>query len=261
MPKSCDPHPASGSFQNSRSWADKLSSYKISPSQQKEPSFKVTKPDLAQSSTSKSAKEESVFSGENRFKVYSAINKSDSASEESNDSIVERGEKEERSLDAKDMLKHLRKIQEELKTGEQTRQILEKDLADRHTRSPEEQMEKYDSGKCSNIKMKEKLTSHPDQELSQYSFGSEKSSRSVSRESQPSPVCELPLLSGTSSVQRELPVRKSPNGDLLRAGSPASFGDSKQEITSTEYSFAMAGGKQRSTSTPGKGLLILYFQI
>ena len=210
------------------------------------------KPDLAPYSVEKSSKEESMFSGDvNRFKVYSAINKSDSSSEESSDSGT--AEVQRRTVDAGDMLQHLKNIQQELKSGEQTRKILEKDLAERQTKSHANAQELSQFSLKLDESLREKSTSRADQELSQYSFTSDKyddKALRVSKERQPSPVREIPVLSGTSSVQRELPVRKSPIGDLVRSRSPTAA-DTKQEITSTEYSFTMIDGKQRSTSTPG----------
>ena len=252
--RSRDPHSTNGSFQSSRSWADELSSYKIPASHQEDLPFKIMKPDSAPDSAEKLSKGESVFSGDvNRFKVYSAINKSDSSdSDESSDSKT--GEREDRTVNAEDMLLHLKNIQQELKTGERTRQILEKDLADRQARSDRHtsELSQY-SVKFDNDSLKEK-------ELSQYSFTSDKSgdkSMPVTKARKGSPVLEFPILSGTSSVQRELPVRKSPIGDLLRSRSPVADNADRQEITTTEYLFTMADGKQRSTSTPGNLFALL----
>lgn len=267
IPKSRDPVSANGSFQNSRSWADELSAYKAPSSQQTELPFKVMKPDLTRDSVEKSAKEETMFTGDvNRFKVYSAINRSDSSSEESLDSnhrelqhglslvgMESRVGGEDRTPGAQDMLNHLRKLQEELKSSEQTRKILEKNLADRQAQPHQEHLEQYKPDKYDSVRVKEKPL-QIGQDLTQYSYNSDISldkDKSVTRERQPSPVYQLPVLSGTSSVQRELPVRKSPIGDLIRSRSPMEAGESKQEITTTEYSFTMSDGKQRSTLTPG----------
>ena len=234
------------------------------PSDQSELAFKVMKSDVAPDSQEKPPKDGSIFTSDvNRFKVYSMINKSDSSSEESSDSITAAVER--RTVDAGDMLKHLRNLQEELWSGEQTRKIIEQNLADRQTKPREDAQELSQYSMKLDDKSRDMSVSRPDQELSQYSFSSDKSgdkSLPPSKEHQPSPVHGIPVLSGTSSVQREMPVRKSPIGDFVRPSSPMAAvrsrspeaADSRQEVTSTEYSFTMTDGKQRSTSTPGKTL-------
>ena len=251
IPKSRDPASANGSFQTSKSWADELATYKAP--------FKVMKPELTPEPIEKQSKEESMFAGDvNRFKVYSAINRSDSSTEESSSGdrrlAQERGSSvvnqsstsesgEDETLGAQDMLNHLRKLQEELRNSEQTRKILEKDLADRQAESHKQHLESYKPDKYESAKGKD---------LSQYSLNSDVSldkDRSIER--RPSPVTGIPILSGTSSVHRELPVRKSPIGDLIRSRSPIIAGVTEPDLTTTEYSFTVSDGKQRSTSTPG----------
>ena len=259
IPKSRDPASANGSFQSSRSWADELSTYKGQ--------FKVMKLELTPEAIDKQSKEESMFAGDvNWFKVYSTINRSDSSSEESSSGDQRQAQErlglvgnqssvsvEDGTLGAQDMLNHLKKLQEELKNSEQTRKILEKDLADRQAEKHKEHLESYKPEKYNSAKVKEKPL-QTDKDLSQYSLNSDVSfdrNKLVYGERRPSPVTELPILSETSSAQRELPVRKSPIGDLSRSRSPVIVGVTEPDLTTTEYSFTVSDGKQRSTSTPG----------
>ncbi|KAL4219939.1 hypothetical protein ACF0H5_020350 [Mactra antiquata] len=275
-----DPRSGNGSFQtSSKTWADELSQFKIPPSNQSDLSFKVvtktSEPvrkqavDKVQSSSEKSkpAKEGTMFAGDkNRFKVYSEINeneasKSDGSSLENSklDSTADSFEPD--SMNAGAMLEHLKKLQEQIRKGEQEREMLAKKLAEQQTSQVTEQsrdsLSQYSLNSSGNVSRPFMPDNDTNNELSQYSL-SDKSTDVSMNNDQPNgskQTSDIPLCqSAAISQEKPLPVRRSPIGDHARAEphSGLTNGSGAQDV-STEYSFSMSDTKgQRSTSTPGE---------
>lgn len=259
-----------GSFQAGSNWAAELSQFKIPPSNQSELAFKVMKADTNKSSTEKKpAGEAAVFTGDkNRFKVYSDINgpdserdvtKSESSSLENSkvDSTMDSFEPD--SMNAGAMLKHLKTVQEQLLKAEEERNLLAKKLAEQQNKSQDQSREDlthYSMNSSENVSrpfMPEQDTS----ELSEYSFTDKSTDVSMAandKSEKGKRMHDYPIQSGTSSVEKALPVRRSPIGDSAKAEpqSGSTNGRAPQDVTATEYSFALSESKeQRSTSTPG----------
>ncbi|XP_060578889.1 protein piccolo-like isoform X4 [Ruditapes philippinarum] len=260
-----------GSFQTGSNWATELSQFKIPPSNQSDLAFKVMKPDASKSTEKKPSGEATLFTGDkSRFKVYSDINgpeaesdtsKSESSSLEDSkmDSVLDSLEPD--SMNAGAMLKHLKTLQEQLRKGEEERNMLAKKLADQQNKTPDQSREdltQYSMNSSENVSrpfMPEQDTS----DLSQYSFTDKSTDVSMAGNDQSEKGKKshnYPIQSGTSSVEKELLVRRSPIGDSAKVEphSGLTNGREPQDATATEYSFALSESKQqRSTSTPGDG--------
>lgn len=277
-----DPRSANGSFQtSSKTWADELSQYKMPSSNQSDLSFKVvnteskpvkkhvTKEVIASSEKTKSQKEGTMFPGnQNRFKVYSDINendtsKSDASSLENSklDSTADSFEPD--SMNAGAMLEHLKHLQEQLRKGEEERQMLAKKLAEQQeskiTEQSRDSLSQYSMNSSGNVSRPFMPEADTNAELSQYSFTDKSTDVSMANDKSngPKQSHDIPVQSGTSSQEKVLPVRRSPIGDhaKVEVNSKLTNGSSTQDVTSTEYSFTLSDSReQRSTSTPG-----LYF--
>lgn len=265
-----------GSFQTgSKSWASELSQYKIPPSNQSDLSFKLMKTQTDEGSVAqKPAGEATVFASEkNRFQVYSDINgaeseednsKSENSSLENSkmDSAMDSFEPD--SVNAEAMLQHLKNLQQQVRKGEEEREMLARKLAEqqRNTTEPSgNELSQYSMNSGKNVSrpfMPDPDVSEEKSELSQYSFTDKSTDVSMATNDHSEKVRkshDSPVQSGTSSIQKELPVRRSPIGDSahVEPHSGLTNGREPQDVTSTEYSFALSDSRQqRSTSTPGK---------
>lgn len=263
-----------GSFQNgSKSWATELTQYKFPPSNQADLSFKLIG---SESSTAapinKPSGEATVFaSDKNRFKVYSDINetgsgadtsKSDASSLESSKMESTMDSFEHDSMNAGVMLQHLKNLQQQLRKGEEERNMLAKKLAEqqRSTERSTEDFTQYSIDSGENVSrpfMPDQDTLEDKSDLSQYSYTDKSTDVSVAANNQSgkerqSP--DFPIQSGTSSLEKALPVRRSPIGDNAKPEphSGLTAGREPPDLTTTEYSFALSDSRQqRSTSTPG----------
>ncbi|XP_045199776.2 uncharacterized protein LOC123554020 isoform X5 [Mercenaria mercenaria] len=265
-----------GSFQTaSNSWATELSQFKIPPSNQSDLAFRLMKSDASKSFTEKKpVGEAAVFNSEkNRFKIYSEINepesgadtsKSESSSLESSKMESALDSFEPDSLNAGAMLKHLKNLQEQLRKGEEERTMLARKLAEQQSNTTEpsrEDLTEYSMDSSQNVSrpfMPDQDTSENKSELSQYSFTDKSTDVSMAandKSDKGKRSHDFPIQSGTSSVEKALPVRRSPIGDSAKMESHSGLtnGREPQDVTTTEYSFALSDSRQqRSTSTPGE---------
>ena len=217
-------------------------------------------PDLGRDSTGgKAIREDTIFTGDvNRFAVYSKINDlvhSDRSSPSSDDD--KRGGKTEgTTLNAEDMMNHLRDLQRQLQDEGEAREALARQLQEvqKQSASPSTKLDvqshENDDGRF--------MADGSKSDLSQYSLTDKSTDTSINDPSKVKITYESPVQSGASSREKELPLRRSPIGDNARSESPAIAGthqmQTRQEVTSSEYSYGMEESKQRSTSTPGNSI-------
>jgi hypothetical protein len=252
--------------------------------------------DSLEKKTTKPTSEATIFpSDKNRFKVYSDINqtgsstdtsRTESSSLESSKMESEIDSFEPDSMNAGAMIQHLKNLQQQLRKGEEERNLLTRKLAEQE-QSKSTEPSRAELSQYSLVS--EPRVSRPfmpndsdeRSELTQYSFTDKSADSSMAandktdkgRKSRSSPV-----ESGTSSVEKVLPVRRSPIGDSAKMEPHSGLTNGKEsqdstsvdyfkvkplsglangrdshDVTSTEYSFAVSEGRQqRSTSTPGK---------
>lgn len=250
---------ANGSFQTSRSWSAELSQYKIPPSNQAELPFKIMPADQSQQKDQvsmddrKPPKDETLFTS-NRFKVYSAINDSNSSvslTESLNNSESVPGD----SINAAQMLKQLQDLQQQLRKGEAERKQLAEKLAEQQSQNSESTMDNRDVRKSDHSVSRPFMpedVSHSD--LSQYSFTDRSADNSTAV---PTDQSDRAKEMFDSPDARSMPVRMSPIGHSLKVEPREISANGKgREEMSAEYSFSLVGRSvdkdQRSTSTPGE---------
>ncbi|XP_052783812.1 serine/arginine repetitive matrix protein 2-like isoform X3 [Mya arenaria] len=248
-----------GSFQTSRSWADELTQYKMPASNQSELSFKFVASKPLSEDQKRPEAQATMFAAKNRFQVYSAINNSGSDTSLSEGSLLENSD----SMNADDMMRHLKTLQDQLKRGEEERMLLTKKLMEKENSSslpqPEE-LSQYSVNTGHDISrpfMSEKEGSNRNQgDLSQYSYSDKSTDASMAENKQSDKEkyqFESPVQSGTSSQQRVMPVRRPPIGQNAGVEPVTANSRAPPNTSGTEYSFALSDSReQRSTSTPGE---------
>ncbi|XP_052218468.1 uncharacterized protein LOC127836082 isoform X3 [Dreissena polymorpha] len=252
LSRQTDTKSANGSFQNSKSWAAELSQFKIPASDQSELPFKVIPSKVPQASTD----DQNTMFTTNRFKIYSAINQSGSGASLSESSLMD----ESGSMNANDMMVHLKTLQDQIRRSEEERVMLTRKLAEQQKNSENQSKSLSQYSGESSHEVSRPFMNGPSKndgnksDLSQYSLTDKSADVSFSGNYQSETSkdrFESPVQSGTTC--RELPVRRSPIGHTATEA-PKVLTNQRgvQDQTGTEFSFMMSSSKQqRSTSTPG----------